>query len=201
MRMLSLGHSVRRWLVVAAFIACGCAPHAHAQEARIRRQVVVLNSTRPDDQFSVIWARELPKLLGKGLQEGVDFYVEDFDFVRYTQSDYESAYLNLLRLKYGGRRVDLVIVIGAQALDFMNKHRNDLFHDAPAVFHSLNPPGSRLANSTGLVNPIRFNRSIEIALALQPDLKRDRKSTRLNSSHSQISYAVFCLKKKKKKKK
>src|SRR2546430_13691783 len=27
-------------------------------------------------------------------------------------------------------------------------------------------------------------------------LKRDRKSTRLNSSHSQISYAVFCLKKK-----
>src|SRR2546427_8930109 len=29
----------------------------------------------------------------------------------------------------------------------------------------------------------------------------DRKSTRLNSIHSQISYAVFCLKKKKKKKK
>src|SRR5688572_27987431 len=28
-------------------------------------------------------------------------------------------------------------------------------------------------------------------------LKTDRKSTRLNSSHSQISYAVFCLKKKK----
>src|SRR2546427_5955611 len=30
-------------------------------------------------------------------------------------------------------------------------------------------------------------------------LAPDRKSTRLNSSHSQISYAVFCLKKKKKK--
>src|SRR5205085_10944211 len=29
------------------------------------------------------------------------------------------------------------------------------------------------------------------------DLLGDRKSTRLNSSHSQISYAVFCLKKKK----
>src|SRR5438128_3776100 len=28
--------------------------------------------------------------------------------------------------------------------------------------------------------------------------KRDRKSTRLNSSHGSISYAVFCLKKKKK---
>src|SRR2546430_11571773 len=31
--------------------------------------------------------------------------------------------------------------------------------------------------------------------SVRPDL-RDRKSTRLNSSHSQISYAVFCLKKK-----
>src|SRR5438034_8769341 len=30
-----------------------------------------------------------------------------------------------------------------------------------------------------------------------PTLKRDRKSTRLNSSHTVISYAVFCLKKKK----
>src|SRR2546430_13914972 len=29
------------------------------------------------------------------------------------------------------------------------------------------------------------------------DRRRDRKSTRLNSSYSQISYAVFCLKKKK----
>src|SRR5688572_31726478 len=33
------------------------------------------------------------------------------------------------------------------------------------------------------------------------DWREDRKSTRLNSSHSQISYAVFCLKKKKKNKK
>src|SRR2546422_7201573 len=33
--------------------------------------------------------------------------------------------------------------------------------------------------------------------ALPPGLLRDRKSTRLNSSHGYISYAVFCLKKKK----
>src|SRR5258707_7934148 len=32
-------------------------------------------------------------------------------------------------------------------------------------------------------------------------VERDRKSTRLNSSHANISYAVFCLKKKKKTKK
>src|SRR3712207_8295147 len=32
---------------------------------------------------------------------------------------------------------------------------------------------------------------------LHPSMVRDRKSTRLNSSHANISYAVFCLKKKK----
>src|SRR5205085_12260108 len=41
-------------------------------------------------------------------------------------------------------------------------------------------------------DPIRHRRHLHY---------QDRKSTRLNSSHSQISYAVFCLKKKKKKKK
>src|SRR5260221_4681777 len=37
-----------------------------------------------------------------------------------------------------------------------------------------------------------------LGLDIVHDLKRDRKSTRLNSSHTVISYAVFCLKKKKK---
>src|SRR5688572_31536063 len=36
----------------------------------------------------------------------------------------------------------------------------------------------------------------DVKIRLEP-ITEDRKSTRLNSSHSQISYAVFCLKKKK----
>src|SRR2546430_11669398 len=39
-------------------------------------------------------------------------------------------------------------------------------------------------------------RNTSRAVMITP-ISRDRKSTRLNSSHSQISYAVFCLKKKK----
>src|SRR5206468_12504577 len=44
-----------------------------------------------------------------------------------------------------------------------------------------------------------FERCI-LGLTMVRDELADRKSTRLNSSHDQISYAVFCLKKKKKKK-
>src|SRR5688572_32330181 len=36
----------------------------------------------------------------------------------------------------------------------------------------------------------------ELPASLRETTLKDRKSTRLNSSHSQISYAVFCLKKK-----
>src|SRR2546421_1153702 len=44
-----------------------------------------------------------------------------------------------------------------------------------------------------------YNGFFFVTLKPWGDRKRDRKSTRLNSSHDQISYAVFCLKKKKKK--
>src|SRR5688572_32716039 len=45
----------------------------------------------------------------------------------------------------------------------------------------------------------RFTAGGVAALSRRGSAGQDRKSTRLNSSHSQISYAVFCLKKKKEK--
>src|SRR2546427_4917844 len=42
----------------------------------------------------------------------------------------------------------------------------------------------------------QFRSSGKSVPGLRNNRRRDRKSTRLNSSHSQISYAVFCLKKK-----
>src|SRR2546427_9229280 len=74
------------------------------------------------------------------------------------------------------------------------------------------PPRSTLFPYTTLfrspkLDEIRSRPALPLRLRLNhPEVRRtrrerggDRKSTRLNSSHSQISYAVFCLKKKKKK--
>src|SRR2546427_9227099 len=48
---------------------------------------------------------------------------------------------------------------------------------------------------------VQVGREVLIGQLVKPPAPdEDRKSTRLNSSHSQISYAVFCLKKKKKQK-
>src|SRR2546422_3175983 len=76
------------------------------------------------------------------------------------------------------------------------------------LFRSRDVPprfGRRLGVSGGPYGPLavgaagrsRVNRSFAQILR-EESARRDRKSTRLNSSHGYISYAVFCLKKKKK---
>src|SRR2546427_7783308 len=57
---------------------------------------------------------------------------------------------------------------------------------------------SQLADRGGQQRPGPAHRATGIGPADDGFVHGDRKSTRLNSSHSQISYAVFCLKKKKK---
>src|SRR2546430_3667292 len=66
-------------------------------------------------------------------------------------------------------------------------------HDALPIY--LSQPGVKS------VIPTLIQESGDNAKPIETKVDElDRKSTRLNSSHSQISYAVFCLKKKKKKK-
>src|SRR3712207_3449851 len=65
-----------------------------------------------------------------------------------------------------------------------------------AAMRSLFAPGARLVG-------VRTRQSGEVVMQeltagqFADFVARDRKSTRLNSSHANISYAVFCLKKKK----
>src|SRR2546430_13473000 len=65
--------------------------------------------------------------------------------------------------------------------------------------HSRGRNGTRWLLTVARIEPHKgvdtVLQALPAILARAPDV--DRKSTRLNSSHSQISYAVFCLKKKK----
>src|SRR2546427_9441062 len=71
------------------------------------------------------------------------------------------------------------------------------FSRAANQLHLTQPALSRqvksLEDEIGVALIVRGQNTISLTSA------GDRKSTRLNSSHSQISYAVFCLKKKNKK--
>src|SRR2546430_9512492 len=76
--------------------------------------------------------------------------------------------------------------------DLVEQHAAHLTAVAEALRHV---PGDRLAFPVGVGGDQHPARRLGGLLDFGEGL--DRKSTRLNSSHSQISYAVFCLKKKK----
>src|SRR5690606_40719183 len=57
-------------------------------------------------------------------------------------------------------------------------------------------PGKSVMSTLSLKNTLRPLPALIMALSLSACTLGDRKSTRLNSSHVKISYAVFCLKKK-----
>src|SRR2546430_12536675 len=77
-------------------------------------------------------------------------------------------------------------------------------HDALPIYEEIGRAYGAL-RFCSLQNELRFERRersriIRCGIGVRhaaTDGAQDRKSTRLNSSHSQISYAVFCLKKKK----
>src|SRR5256885_12916997 len=65
------------------------------------------------------------------------------------------------------------------------------------LFRSLCPMGEHRPRNTRMLGGERHRGHIHVSTLLEPSRPIDRKSTRLNSSHLVISYAVFCLKKKK----
>src|SRR5688572_30866006 len=77
------------------------------------------------------------------------------------------------------------------ALPILHDTSRIRFHQAHNAFQQ-----NTFAGSTGTYDEVRFSLVKHTADIVQYG-PVDRKSTRLNSSHSQISYAVFCLKKKK----
>src|SRR3712207_7851272 len=73
-------------------------------------------------------------------------------------------------------------------LERVGRERADVLDDATG--------GLAVVLQVGLAEGAQDEQVARRELAAQRELLGDRKSTRLNSSHANISYAVFCLKKK-----
>src|SRR5205814_10269306 len=82
---------------------------------------------------------------------------------------------------------------------FRSTTTGELTPDMTIAEHSAQQSSSQNVHSTfdglGFESP-SFTSALNLAAGILP-MMEDRKSTRLNSSHLGISYAVFCLKKKK----
>jgi signal transduction histidine kinase len=160
-----------RWTLAIA-LCLGAATRSDAVDAQDdQKRVLVLHASRRDAQFTATVETRLPSLLENGLPEGLDYYSEFIDQPRFQRPEYQTAFRGFLQMKYRGQHLDAIILSGNAAIEFLASSRDLLFPDTPIVFYTNMPLARRLPNSTGIVNLFQFGRSIDLALALQPDLR------------------------------
>jgi signal transduction histidine kinase len=168
------GHRRRRRallpLVLAASALWLSAARADAEPRQ--KEVLALLSTRRDVRVAVLADRDLPRDLESGLGQPVDFYSEHIDAARFGDPSYATAFRDFLRVKYNGKRFDLVIAVQDVAATFSDRFRSELFPDTPVVFYVNTPPPRRLPDATGVVAPLEVASTLELAIALQPDTDR-----------------------------
>src|SRR5581483_5660511 len=129
---------------------------------------LLLFSGRKDSQFAMVAERVLPKALDVGLGGGVDYYSEFMDSPRFGEPEYQQSYRDFLNRKFKDQPLDLIITVGSLAFELVERNRGSLLAGPPVVFYLTEPHTGRIANSTGLLNEFHFERSLDLALTLQP---------------------------------
>jgi len=113
---------------------------------------------------------QLPKAAGP-----IHFYTEHLDAAWFPNPAVQRGIADVLRRKYKGRKIDLVIAAAPGALQFALGHRAVLFGGAPVVFVSLRPPGAVApvpADITGTWVSVDWQANLDLILRLQPATTR-----------------------------
>jgi signal transduction histidine kinase len=171
MRRLLSRHAVRRTLSIVA-VTIACWPCDAVWAAAEQKRVLVLYSTRRDAQIAIVGDREMPRILEQELAEGLDYYSEFIDRARFADADYQTAFREFLRSKYGQQRFDVVIAMDEMPLDFMGSHGRELFPETPVVFFSSRASPPRLVNSTGFISELNLGDTLALVAELQPDVRQ-----------------------------
>ena len=162
-------------MLVVSLLALLCgAPSSPAREVRPVRTVVLLYpEVRLLPEILAVEDAIRPALDPDG---AVSLYTEYLDLARATDAEYERQAIALLRDKYAGQRVDLIMPVAFPALRFFLSHRAALFPGVPAVFAAASLDGvtglDLGSDVTGVRLPSEWGATLEAALALQPGTRR-----------------------------
>ncbi|MCP4107112.1 MAG: hypothetical protein GY749_16490, partial [Desulfobacteraceae bacterium] len=162
-------------LIVGLFIFSGSGS-AFASGEENHKSVLVLYSYQKQMSSNILTDRGIQERFKTGTKWQVGFYTEYMDSTRFSDDQYLYRLRELFRHKYSLRKIDLIIVVMAYALDFILQYGDELFPDTPVVFCGMD--GHRLRtrqlseNMTGLTRSLDFKKTLEVALKLQPATRR-----------------------------
>jgi len=151
-------------------------PGPTGTEARRRnKRILLLYTHRLVSPVNSEWYQGIMSELNAAFNEPLDIEVEYLDLLRNNDEEFERKWLELLRSKYDRKRPDVVIPIYIGAIEFILKHREEIFPDVPVVFCSapqnLADQARKLKGVTGTVFEIDFNGTRELIKRLLPAAK------------------------------
>ena len=116
-------------LAAVALLACVSPADAGGQ----RKRVLMLSEFRSDTPTNVGRDAIYRDTLNQALGGQVDYYAEYIDAPEFASADYELALRDLLRVKYRGKGIDVVIAVGEAALRFVQTNGVEIFPTASVV--------------------------------------------------------------------
>jgi hypothetical protein len=137
-------------------------------------RVLIIHSYAPD--YS--WTRDLHAGIVSVLDApGVRarWRVEFMDAKHHDSQAYLGQLLRLYREKYEGTRFDGIIVTDDHALDFVARHRHDLFQESPVVACGINDPKSlpvEAGNMNVIIERIAHRETLAAALRQNPGTRK-----------------------------
>ncbi|TFG35920.1 MAG: PAS domain S-box protein, partial [Desulfobacterales bacterium] len=161
------------FLLSALFMAFNAMlPALAAAQSGPGHNVLVLNSYHRGKPFQ--------DLIVSGIQDtfdhsdlNVSLYYEDMDAKRYALDKIESYMKELYTYKYAHKKLDAILAIDNNALDFVLKFRKELFPKIPVVFCGINGFTDSMLEGqediTGILEEQNFTETIRLALKLHPN--------------------------------
>ena len=91
-----------------------------------QRAVLVLDQSSAGLPFNAAVTSAIRSTINAGTKSPISFYSEHLDANRFFGPEYENEFVQFLKAKYRERHIDVVIVFGVSALDFIARRREQL---------------------------------------------------------------------------
>lgn len=163
---------IRRLFIICVALLT-LAPVAGGQNSVAKKKVVVLYWDTKDFPGNISFDQGFQAGMRSEPTSQWELYSEYLDSTRFPGEHQAELLHDYLREKYAGQKIDVVVATPDPSLDFLLKHRSDLFSDSPIVFIAVKrPPREVLAAGAGLTGIIRVNthrKTLDLALKLHPE--------------------------------
>jgi signal transduction histidine kinase/ABC-type uncharacterized transport system substrate-binding protein len=143
--------------------------------AEEHKRVMILHSVGREFRPWNEWAKNIRAELDRQSPWPLDVQEHSLVTARADDQNPEEPFVEYLRRLYGGRPPDLIVVVGAPAASFIQRHRKDLFATAPMVFTTVEQRRVRMSDLTehdavvAVIHDFRF--LFENFLRIMPDTK------------------------------